>query len=1308
MQPRTYSTHGIRLRAVACLLATLTAGLAARVTQAQNASDYRGYAVQHADVHELRGILMQVLPPGSEVLADPTSGRLLIGGGEDVQNQARQLIDSLDQPGDPAPAGSEAPAKRAKAASPEPVLKVYRCNAEQFEQTVSHLRSRFGQNQGVRIVPDARTSQLLVVAPPQMHAAVATSLLQVSTDPRTPQPAAQIGYGQTGSANRNGGARSPQTSTAVKPLSSNGARGTRVEDVDLENTTATRLEQVLRDNLGERLEPIPDPQAPPHTYQIPLSSGEKMGLVLDTARNRVRIAAPNEAMPTARKLVEVLDQPRSGSGEMTTMVSLRQTSPATAERATEAIRMANESGNRQFPKVTADGSRLGNPMLDALLAQAEAPAGAEGTAEEDELLLETVESALQAGEGAEPTEGEPAPDGEKPGAPGEGGLVGPVQIEYLEGLDVLVVRGNRRDVQRVMQIIQQIERLSAETEPVIRVRHLRHVNSESLLEIVQDVYEAVYLARRGDVSITALVKPNALLLVGRQESIQSVLELVEKLDRPVDPAAEFQVFFLKHASALTVEETLTTFYEERGGLGTRILVASDYRSNSVVVHAAPRDMREIEAMVEKLDTPTSEAVNEIKVFRLKNSLATELAPVLQEAVSGQLGGGRGVVGQTVTGQLAQAQRPGGQQGLEVRSTRLRLVTVDRNESELLESGILTDVRITADSRTNTLVVAAPADSMPLITALVKELDGLPAAESQVKVFTILNGDAQDLMDMLQSLFGETTTAATQPAFRTGAQEGESALIPLRFAVDVRTNSIIATGSAGDLTVVEAILLRLDEADVQKRETIVFRLKNAPAVDVAQAINEYLNNERSVRELTPGLMSTFELVEQEVVVVPEPVSNALIVSATPEYFDEIVQLVEDLDERPPMVLIQVLIGEVQLNHDDQFGIELGLQDQILFDRSGADGPGFLFNSLNALGNNFTDGDVKANADVVGAQAISNFGVGRGDSSLGFGGLVLQASSESVSVLLRALRAQRKLDVLSRPQVMALDNQAAYIQVGQQVPTVTGTTVSAGVQTNSVQYQNTGIILLVRPRISPDGQVVMEVNAEKSDVGPESEGIPVSVTVNGGVLRAPRIDTTRAQTTVSAGDGQTIILGGLITKSKSEDNRRVPGIDRIPIIKHLFRYDADSSRKSELLIILTPHVVHSEADIQRVRQIETARMHWCLSDVIDMHGDLEGGAISLPTEQPTRVFYSEADEDMPGWSQPVPEGQRPQSPTPAMPLPQAEVGAGWETIPRPTPQPSDSDPFYFEPVPQPAQAPPQPQMQPRPQDNSGMNPLRKRRS
>ena len=253
------------------------------------------------------------------------------------------------------------------------------------------------------------------------------------------------------------------------------------------------------------------------------------------------------------------------------------------------------------------------------------------------------------------------------------------------------------------------------------------------------------------------------------------------------------------------------------------------------------------------------------------------------------------------------------------------------------------MRITADPTGNSLLVSAPPESMELIAALIAELDQVPTSTAQIKVFAIENGDAQSLMTMLQQLFGLQQTGAARPArgrrvlsaVHHAWHRARAACVSLRFSVDTRTNSIIASGSAGDLAVVEAILLRLDESDVQQRRSIVYRLKNAPAIDVANAINSVTDQPAAgAAGVSPAQLaiSPFEQIEREVVVVPEMVSNSLIISATPRYFEEIRAIVEQLDARPPMVAIQVLIAEVTLNNTDEFGVELGLQDSILFDRS----------------------------------------------------------------------------------------------------------------------------------------------------------------------------------------------------------------------------------------------------------------------------------------------------------------------------------------------------------------------------------------
>lgn len=823
---------------------------------------------------------------------------------------------------------------------------------------------------------------------------------------------------------------------------------------------------------------------------------------------------------------------------------------------------------------------------------------------------------------AEPPAAETAPPSgasQRPGATDldTGALLGPVQIEFIEGLDVIVIRGSERDVRRVMEIINQIEELSAVAVPAVEIYPLQHANSEAMAALLTRLYVQVLSQKVGEVSVTPLVKPNALLLIGRPENVRMAMEIVRRLDQPTSPTTRFEVFRLKYAGAAQAKTLVDSFLarEEEGAeeavptLAPRAIVVADARTNSLVVSAGPRDMAEIASLVARIDTPSGAAVDQVRIFPLKNSVATDLAEVLRAAIAAQA-----------------AETPGeGSSPEGGRVSALEFTTIDANAEQTFKSGVLTGVRVTADARANALVVTAPAQSMNLIAALIAQLDQAPDVVAELKVFTIANGDAVSLTEMLRALFG-----AGEEGEAAGAA-GEGGLVRMTFSYDQRTNSIIAAGSREDLAVVEAILLRLDQGDIRERKTTVYRLKNAFAQNVSEALNNWLQTRRTAEEEAELAISPFEQIEREVIIVPELASNSLIVSATPRYYDEVSRLIDELDERPPMVMIQVLIAEVRLNDTDEFGVELGLQDSLLFDRSllgdlttittttqdqGPGGavlttteqtivnapgqPGFNFNNQ-TLGNNLATSALST-ASSVATQGLSNFSMGRVNGDLGFGGFVFSASSNSVSVLLRALQEKRRLEVLSRPQIMALDGQFGYVQVGQRVPTIQDTSLTQFGQVNSIQYEPVGIILQVQPRISPDGLVVMTIQAIKSEVGPEAEGIPISISATGDVLRAPRIDNTEALTTVSALSGQTVVLSGLLTTRKQDVHRRVPLLGDIPLIGDLFRYDLVAEQRNELLIILTPRIVYNKLDAEIIKQVESSRMSWVLADVISLQGEV----------------------------------------------------------------------------------------------------------
>jgi type II secretory pathway component GspD/PulD (secretin) len=968
----------------------------------------------------------------------------------------------------------------------------------------------------------------------------------------------------------------------------------------LRNLTAKDFEAKLSKTWGVNLQQSQDPVGDIATFRFPPTTAGTTSIVVDRRTNTATIAAPASSSASWQRLMTILDSRPGSADERTSIFPVVKSDPSTIRRAVSLMtQLFSQADSHRKVHIGQFVSMMFQP---------------------------------EAGGGAQPAAPAPAP----PAAPGaqttqavQAGTATPasmeaiarinnVQIEILD--DVIVVRGRREDVDRVLQIIEQIEQQSLQFKPGIEIFYLKHVDSTALSDMINQVYAAAF-ARQGTVTIVPLQRPNAVLLIGRKENIPSIIELISKLDQPAPTDGEFKIFRLQNMSSIDAERTVRGFFvtrppsvqDLRPGLGTRALVIADYRSNSLIVQAAPRDLVEVAKLIESLDVPESTITNEVRVFKLRNSIAETLGPVLEEAITAATA--------TATTQTVQGQATATPPRATPPAINLQYLQNSPEGQRLIKSGIMANIRITADTRTNSLIVVGPSSAMDLLAAVIEQLDTLPSSVARIKVFGIRNGDATALAEMLTNLFGQPQQANQQaPGQVSPTGQGESAIVPLRFSVDQRTNSIIATGNEGDLNVIYHILVRLDEGDIRQRETRVYRLRNAPAADVSNALTQMLQQQLALVQASPELITPVEQIEQQVIVVPEVVTNSLIISATTRQLQRVNMILETLDRRPPMVVIQVVLAEVTLQDNEAFGIEWGLQDALMFDRSSsATGNRFNFNSNPLTLPNDAGATSLATATKVATQAVTNLATGRTDLAQGFGGLVLSASSESVSVLLRALERSQRSQIISRPQVQTMDNQTAFVQVGAKVPRIIGATNTGLTVTPIINDINVGIIMQVTPRVSPDGAIVMQIYTEKSTVGPDATGIPIAVDANGNAIRSPQIPITTAQTIVLARSGQTVILGGLITKDLEEDTRRVPYMADIPVLGRLFRYDQVSNKRTELLIILTPYLVTSTEQIDWINAREGERMSWCLADLVNIHGPVPFSGNPLYNPSPTALIY-----------------------------------------------------------------------------------------
>jgi general secretion pathway protein D len=1178
-----------------------------------NDASLKSYALQHKPVDEAQRLLAPLLKTaeGVKMEVDTSANRLLITGPGWAHEMAAQVLTTFDRP------TSNPPPQPAATAGWS--LKIYECPAGNQPAVQTKLQELFPGDQ-FAFSANPTEQVIYVRAPAQIHQQLGEWLKPVELGPAmSAPPMANFPANSRSNLNlppdsapANLGQNETQKSPSIRRL------------ISVPPELNDRLRREMLQLLGEKIQPdVSDPT------RLRLTTPSGVAFIQINTRSEWLIEGPEIVVDQLLRLVSSLMRRVVPFGEQQEKILLlrRDVQPRLKEIMTPPAALHGTD-----PAVHSTPDRQGNGNIPKSFG-----------------LKPVRFASWQDGAAGQP----PAGAENLPTIPQFEGI----EVETLPDLDAIILRGRDRELKQLAEIIEQLEQISRQTQPMIDLVILNHASSTQINSVITETQENLLGARQGRAQVTALAKPNALLIIGWGEAVKALKELIGKLDQPVLPETQFEVFRLKHAQATTLEQSLQEFLGDRGDLGPVIQSTVDSRTNSIVVHASPRDLDEVRRLVASLDIPQSNMVQRARVFPIQNSLAADVAQTLEAAIT-----------QSTSG---------------TSNAALELFTETENGNAKIVSGILENTQITVNARNNSLIISAPQENFSLIEELIRQLDS-PGMTASIKIFPIENGDATSLVQTLRSLLPSQVGPGS--VSQLSSAPSESSLAPLRFTVDVRSNSIIATGSEGDLKIVEALVMRLDEADVKQRRSLVYQLKNAPATDVALAINEFLRNKRQVETAGPGSDNPFAQLEKEVIVVPEPVANKLILSATPKYFDEIKELIEKLDEQPPQVMIQVLIAEVMLGDAREFGVELGIQDSVLFDRSllgnletttsssqqstpsgivtntqqnivaATNEPGFNFNNVNPLGNSGS-GVALGSADRIGGQGLSNFAVGRGNMELGFGGLVLSASSQNISILLRALQENKRMDILSRPQVLTLDNQPAFIQVGQRVPRITGSTVNQNGSQNNVELENVGLILGVTPRISPEGNVVMEIDAEKSSLGPEAEGIPVAVSLDGTIIRSPRVDTTTAQATVSAANGETIILGGLITSSKREVHRKVPVLGDIPVLKYLFSYDSVSDRRTELMIILTPHIIRSQDDAERVKQMELARMSWCAADVVNIHGDINMApppGSMIPEEGAWEVIYPDVD----------PRGESPRlqysepgivEPAPTNPLPSKMEGA-----------------------------------------------------
>lgn len=303
------------------------------------------------------------------------------------------------------------------------------------------------------------------------------------------------------------------------------------------------------------------------------------------------------------------------------------------------------------------------------------------------------------------------------------------------------------------------------------------------------------------------------------------------------------------------------------------------------------------------------------------------------------------------------------------------------------------------------------------------------------------------------------------------------------------------------------------------------------------------------------------------IVPNPATNSIVVRTAPPNFPLLEETIRTLDVRPPQVLLEVLIAEIQLSKATQYGINWSLIGR----------------------------DVSAQ---FGFQDFSDSSLSRAQD---FVGRAVTLGDVDVRALLTALASKSNVRVLSSPHILAVNNEEARILVGSEVPfsqsTRTGLTE---VVDRIIQFRNVGTQLTIIPRINQDGYVTVRILQEVSAL--------TNQTLEA-ALNAPIITIREAETSAIVRDGQTIVIGGLIAENQDRVESGVPILKDIPLLGLAFKSSSTRNARSELAIFVTPTVIYSDADARRLLRRERGRLRGIPRDT------LRNPAGAAPRRRPT---------------------------------------------------------------------------------------------
>lgn len=850
-----------------------------------------------------------------------------------------------------------------------------------------------------------------------------------------------------------------------------------IKMVQLKHASAARIAPIIQKMMDARVERIRE-------VQPEMADLEKVLVIADDRTNSIIVAAGNDTFETVRRLAVDLDEaPVAEYGEIV-VVPVKS---GAVDRLAQAIERIME---RRYAAIPGDVARARRPLV---LTDSRSSSLLVAADPED---LASIRSLVE--------------------------QLSEVPLNPAIGLHVVPL--DRGDV----------EQFAARLQALMRDR------SRSLGEGETPTDE---------VSISADPVSRTLIIASNEENFEIVSGLVDALVRAGAQTAGMQdvdIVSLMHQDAKDVVELVEEMYvqdENRRRGETVIRISADERLNAVIINGPADDREVIKRLIMRLDDTRPSHVVEIKYIPLEAANAVETVSLIENVLSGNtLAGRRGSEQATIIRYL---------QDIDGEDPEVEGIDIQTEVSTAIRESI----SLTPDMRTNTVIVRAPRDAMALLERMIRDLDASSTGNQDIRVFKLTNADADAMAEILGDLFNLRQEGnlyvlkpreAVEVVDETGdVVRGEGALgtdltlVPdqrqaLSITVDSRTNSLLVSGTPTYLELVSDVVTELDAEKANERETFVYALRNAQAVEIARVISEFVAEDQRKLIETLGsdqLPSASRLLEREVTIVGEAKSNSVLVNASPRYRAKVMEMITELDIDPPQVMIQVLLAEITLDTGDQWGMTIN--DKV--------------------------GVLPLSADMGFFGGILGGGVGSAFS----------IDANDLQLTLAAMESQRRFQLLSNPSITVANNEEGRIQVGEtlRLPEAVAT-FETGIQNTTVTPEEVGTILTVLPTINPDGFVRMVISPEISKLSDKKLQISKD-------FFSPIIIRRTATTTVTVRDGETVVIGGLIKGDYERTDQKIPFLGDLPLIGALFRSEKTVAARTELLIVLTPHVIKSDS-------------------------------------------------------------------------------------------------------------------------------------